>query len=68
MNDNATPQEQLARVVALRKLADELERDAVAHALAQGWTWARIGAELGVSAQAAHKRLARIVATDKDKP
>lgn len=53
-------------MVALRKLAAELERDAVAHALADGWTWGRIGAELGVSGQAAHKRLARIVGERKD--
>jgi hypothetical protein len=49
----------LAAVVALRRLANQLERRAVDHAIDQGWTWAQIGQALGVSAQAAHKKLAR---------
>jgi len=53
--------EALAAVVALRLLADGLERDAVAQALVQGWTWAQIAEALGVSKQAAHKRLASLV-------
>lgn len=48
----------LAAVVSLRRLANQLERSAVDHALRQGWTWAQIGQALGVSAQAAHKKLA----------
>lgn len=52
------PAEALAAVVALRLLADKLERQAVAKALNQGWSWAQIAEALGVSKQAAHKRLA----------
>jgi hypothetical protein len=39
-------------------MADNLERRAVASALANGWTWAQIAEALGVTKQAAHKRLA----------
>jgi hypothetical protein len=52
------PAEALAAVVALRLLADKLERGAVDTALAQGWSWSQIAEALGVSKQAAHKRLA----------
>ena len=55
------PEQAFASVVALRLMADRLERKAVAEALAQGWSWARIAQALGVSKQAAHKRLAGIV-------
>ena len=51
------PAEALAAVIALRRLASSLERSAVDHALAQGWTWNQIGQALGMTAQAAHKRL-----------
>jgi DNA-directed RNA polymerase specialized sigma24 family protein len=54
----ADPGEALAAVVALRLMADKLERRAVHRALAQGWSWAQIAQALGVSKQAAHKRLA----------
>jgi hypothetical protein len=56
--DPADPAEALAAVVALRRLADRLERAAVREALAAGWTWAQVGQALGVTPQAAHKRLA----------
>lgn len=52
------PAEAFASVIALRRLAASLERSAVDHALAQGWTWAQIGQALNMTAQAAHKRLA----------
>jgi hypothetical protein len=58
------PQAALAAVVALRRLANRLERAAVDHALRDGWTWAQIGQALGISAQAAHKKLAH----KKDQP
>lgn len=54
----ADPAAALAAVVALRLMADKLERNAVAQALKQGWSWADIAEALGVSKQAAHKRLA----------
>ncbi|MDV6282415.1 hypothetical protein [Rhodococcus jostii] len=57
MSDDPNPATAFAAVVALRRQADQLERDAVAHALSAGWTWADIGHALGVSGQAAHKRL-----------
>ncbi len=52
------PAAALASVVALRRLADRLERAAVRCALAEGWTWAQVAEALGVTPQAAHKRLA----------
>lgn len=54
------PAEALAAVVALRRLADKLERGAVRAALEQGWSWSQIAEALGVSKQAAHKRLASL--------
>ncbi len=51
------PDEAFAAVVALRRLAASLERSTVDAALAQGWTWGQIGAALGMTGQAAHKRL-----------
>jgi len=54
------PAEALAAVVALRLMADKLEHRAVAKALEHGWSWAQIADALGVSKQAAHKRLSGI--------
>jgi len=48
-----------ATVVALRRLADQMERKAVHEALSLGWSWHRIALALGVTKQAAHKRLGR---------
>ncbi len=53
------PAEALAAVVALRRLAEQLERAAVARAIEQGWTWAQVAEALGVTRQAAHKKHAR---------
>ena len=58
--DEQKPAEMLAAVVALRRLADGLEQRAVSLALADGWSWAQISEALGVSRQAAHKRLSHI--------
>ena len=55
------PADALAAVVALRRIADNLELRAVTNALRDGWTWARIAEALGVSKQAAHKRLAPLI-------
>lgn len=55
------PADALAAVVALRLMADKLERRAVTRALQQGWSWTQIAGVLGVSKQAAHKRLAGLV-------
>ena len=45
----AHPADALAAVVALRRLADRLEYDAVARAVEQGWTWAQVAEALGVT-------------------
>jgi hypothetical protein len=50
------PAEGLQAVVALRRLADDLERLHVAAARERGWTWQQIGDALGVSRQAVHKK------------
>jgi DNA-directed RNA polymerase specialized sigma24 family protein len=55
------PGDALAAVVTLRLMANKLERRAVAQALGQGWSWAEIAQALGVSKQAAHKRLAGVL-------
>lgn len=52
------PAEALAAVVGLRLMADKLELSSVKAALEQGWSWSQIAEALGVSKQAAHKRLA----------
>lgn len=60
------PEAALAAVLALRRLADGLERRAVRAALAAGWSWADVAEALGVTRQAAHKRLAHFI-TQKDR-
>lgn len=55
------PEEALAAVVALRRLAGRLERAAVKQAVRQGWSWSRIAQALGISKQAAHKRLSETI-------
>lgn len=52
----------LAAVLALREMADALEARAVQAALRQGWSWTLIAEALGVTRQAAHKRLAHLQA------
>ncbi len=46
----------LRAVAALRRLADQLESLQVGSARRQGWSWEAIGALLGVSRQAVHKK------------
>ena len=50
------PGDALAAALALRELADQIERKAVRRAMADGWTWAQIAEALGVTRQAAHKK------------
>ncbi|RYB96047.1 helix-turn-helix domain-containing protein [Nocardioides glacieisoli] len=52
------PAAALAAVTALRRLANQLELDAVTEAISEGWTWAQVGQALDISAQAAHKKFA----------
>lgn len=55
------PEQALAAVVALRLMADRLEVRAVQAALKQGWSWSDIAEALGVSKQAAHRRLSAVI-------
>ena len=59
------PEEALAAVVALRHMAEQLERKAVKEAIAQGWSWSQVAEALGVSKQAAHKRHAASISKSK---
>jgi hypothetical protein len=49
----------LRAVVALRRLADQLEARHVARARQLGWSWEQVGDALGTSRQAAHKKHGR---------
>jgi hypothetical protein len=53
------PEEALAAVGALRRLADRLEDAAVEKAIEEGWSWAQVAEALGVTRQAVHKKHAR---------
>ena len=50
------PATALAAVIALRRLADRMEREAVDLAIERGWTWQQVAQALGITRQAAHKR------------
>jgi hypothetical protein len=54
-----SPADALAAVVALRRLADRVEDDAVRRALADGWSFNDIAEALGVTKQAVHKKHAK---------
>ncbi|WP_432377661.1 helix-turn-helix domain-containing protein [Duganella sp. P38] len=56
------PGDAMAAALALRELADQVERNAVRKALDDGWTWAQIAEALGVTRQAAHKKHAASMA------
>ncbi|REE94767.1 hypothetical protein [Thermomonospora umbrina] len=53
------PADELAAVVALRRLADRLEDTAVERAMRDGWSWPEVAEALGVTRQAVHKKHAR---------
>ena len=53
------PADGLAAVVALRRLADQVEDSEVARALQDGWTWSLVAEALGVTRQAVHKKHAK---------
>ncbi|WP_417450560.1 hypothetical protein [Kordiimonas sp.] len=65
--DPADPEEAFAAVVALRRYADKLERQTVSRAIGEGWSWADVAEALGVSRQAAHKRLSPYINNDTRK-
>ena len=56
---NSDPHVGLRAVAALRRLTERLEALQVDSARGQGWSWDEIGAALGVSRQAVHKKHAR---------
>jgi biotin operon repressor len=51
--------DRLAAVVALRRLADQLEDAAVEQAMRDGWTWPQVAEALGITRQAVHKKHAK---------
>ncbi|MFF9508465.1 hypothetical protein ACF1BU_24330 [Streptomyces sp. NPDC014724] len=53
------PADALAAVVALRRLADQLEDAAVEQAMRAGWSWPQVSEALGVTRQAVHKKHAK---------
>jgi hypothetical protein len=55
----ADPADALAGVVALRRLADRVEDEAVRRAIAAHWSWADIAEALGVTKQAVHQKHAK---------
>ncbi|MFI0485578.1 hypothetical protein [Actinomadura sp. 9N215] len=61
--------EALAAVVALRRLADRLEDEAVEKAMRAGWTWSDVAEALGITRQAVHKKHAkRLIAAGVELP
>jgi transcriptional regulator with GAF, ATPase, and Fis domain len=56
---NSGPADTLAAVVALRRLADQLENNAVEQAMREGWNWPEVAEALGVTRQAVHKKHAK---------
>jgi hypothetical protein len=57
--DSTDPQVGLAAVASLRTLVERLEALHVANARERGWSWHEIGAALGVSKQAVHRKHGR---------
>lgn len=55
----ADPRAGLRAALALRRLADSLERVQVLNARRLGWSWQQIAEALGISKQAVHKKYAK---------
>jgi DNA-directed RNA polymerase specialized sigma24 family protein len=56
---DGSPAAALNAVRALRRRLDDMEREAVILARANGWSWRDVGEVLGVSSSTAHQRFAR---------
>jgi hypothetical protein len=56
--EHGDPRSALRAIADLRRRLEELEEYHVENALAQGASWSEVGAALGISKQAAHKRFA----------
>jgi hypothetical protein len=56
-NDPATG---LRAVLALRRLAEQVEANQVISARRQGWSWQQIGDALGITRQSVHAKYGRI--------
>ncbi|GAA1809168.1 helix-turn-helix domain-containing protein [Nostocoides veronense] len=63
--DVAEPMTGLRAVVALRRLADQLELRQVQAAVDAGFSWPEIAAALGVTRQAVHKKYHRRIRHDE---
>ena len=48
-----------AAVVALRRLAEQLEAAEVERAMRAGWSWPEVAEALGITRQAVHKKHAK---------
>ena len=53
------PADGLAAVVALRRLAEQLEAAEVERAMRAGWSWPEVAEALGITRQAVHKKHAK---------
>jgi hypothetical protein len=62
------PRVGLRAALALRRLAETLERLQVQNARRAGWSWQDIAAALDVSKQAVHRRYAGIMPLDAHTP
>lgn len=59
--DGSSPRAALRKVTELRRELDAFERKLVAHALADGASYASIGRDLGLTRQAVHRRFRSVV-------
>jgi ATP-dependent Clp protease ATP-binding subunit ClpA len=60
--DGTDPAERLSALAQLRRELETAETELAAEALGDGMSWSQIGAALGISKQAAHRRHSRAVA------
>ena len=51
----------LRAVLALRRLAEQVEATQVALARQEGWSWQQIGDALGITRQSVHAKYGRII-------